>query len=224
MIKRVKSGVHGLDPLIGGGFIDGSVNLITGGTGTGKTIFSSQFLWEGLQRGESCIYITLEESADAIKQDGLLFGWDFGKFEKKGLCKIIYHDPAQVNNIGSVIIDELSNLKAKRIVIDSVAVMGLVIGEIAQIRRRIMNLIATLKNAGCTSLIISEIPEGSSSLSRFGVEEFSVDTVVVLNYLGIGGLDARSLLIRKMRGTNHGKDVYPFEITPKGIVIKKNEL
>jgi len=224
MFKRIKSGITGLDPLIEGGFIEGSVNLVTGGTGTGKTTFSTQFLWDGLQRGESCIYITLEEGPDAIKQDASLFGWDFEKYEKKGLCKFIYHDPVQVNNIGSVIIDEISNIKAKRVVIDSLAVIGLVIGEPAQIRRRLMNIINTLKHSGCTSIVISEIPDGSNALSRFDVEEFTVDSVILLNYLGIGGLDARSVVVRKMRGTNHGKDVYPFEITQKGIVVKKPEL
>jgi len=224
MMKRIKSGIDGLDPLIEGGFIEGSVNLVTGGTGTGKTIFSSQYLWEGLKKGESCIYITMEESPEAIKQDASLFGWDFQKFEDQGIFKIIYHDPAQVNNIGSVIIDEISTLKAKRLVIDSIAVMGMVIGEDSQIRRRIMNIISTLKRVGCTSIILSEIPEGSNALSRFGIEEFAVDGVIVLNYLGIGGLEARSMMVRKMRGTNHGKDTYPFDITSTGIVVKNTDL
>lgn len=224
MIRRVKSGITGLDPLIEGGFIDGSVNLLTGGTGTGKTIFSSQFLWQGLQKGESCIYITMEEQPEAIKQDAAQFGWDFEKYEEKDLCKIIYHDPVQVNNIGSVIIDEIKNMKVKRIVIDSIAVMGLVIGDPSQIRRRIMNIIGTLKRSKCTAIIVSEIPEDSKALSRFGVEEFTVDGVIVLNYVGIGGMDARSLMIRKMRGTNHGKDTYPFSITSKGIVVKNHDI
>jgi KaiC/GvpD/RAD55 family RecA-like ATPase len=73
-------------------------------------------------------------------------------------------------------------------------------------------------------VILSEIPEDSKALSRFGVEEFVVDGVIVLNYLGIGEAYSRSLLIRKMRRTNHGRDVYPFEITPKGIVVKKAEM
>ncbi|MFH1978409.1 MAG: ATPase domain-containing protein [Candidatus Aenigmatarchaeota archaeon] len=224
MIKRTPTGIPGLDALIEGGFIQGSVNLLTGETGTGKTIFSSQYLWEGLQRGESCVYISLEESPQDIKQDSSLFGWDFEKFEKKGLCKIIYHDPAQVNNLGAVLADEITNMEATRLVIDSTAIMGLVIENLAQIRRRIMNLIGTLKRVGCTSILTSEIPESSKALSRFGVEEFATDSVIILNYLGLGEVSARSLVIRKMRGTNHGKDVYPFNITKHGIVVKKPEL
>lgn len=225
LVKRVPSGIPGLDSLIEGGLIQGSTYLLTGGTGTGKTIFGTQFLWHGLQKGETGVYITLEEDPVDIKDDVSHFGWDFEKFEKKGLCRIIYHDPAQVNNLGSLITTELSTLKARRLVIDSTAVIGLTIEKPSLIRRKLIGLVNVLKrHDGCTALIISEIPEESKALSRFGVEEFVVDGVIVLNYLGIGEEYNRSLMIRKMRRTNHGKDVYPFDIAKNGISVKKPEV
>lgn len=221
---RMESGIPGLDPLIQGGFLQNSVNLITGETGTGKTIFCSQFLWYGLQKGDTCIYISLEEDPEDIKGDALQFGWDFEKFEKKGLFKIIYHDPAQVNNLGSVIIDEIRRIDAKRLVIDSTSILGLTIENKSQIRKLLYNIIGTIKKANCTALLISEIPEGAKKLSRFGVEEFVVDGVILLNYLefAAGNLD-RSIIIRKMRRTKHGTDIYPIEITRSGITVKKVE-
>jgi len=225
VVKRIKTGIPGLDGLMEGGLVQGSSYLVTGGTGTGKTTFACQFLWQGLQQGDSVVYITLEEDPQDIKEDAILFGWDFAPFEKKGLCKIIYHDPAQVNNLGTIMMNEIAALKAKRLVIDSTAVMGLTMDTHSQVRRRIYSLINALKgHDGCTAIILSEIPEDSKALSRFGVEEFVVDGVIVINYLGIGEAYSRSLLIRKMRRTNHGRDVYPFEITPKGIVVKKAEM
>ena len=220
MVKRISTGIPGLDPLVEGGFIDGSVILLTGGTGTGKNIFSLQFLWHWLQKGESGVYITLEENPTDIKEDGLEFGWDFEKFEKRGLFKIVYHDPAQVNNLGSVIIDEIERLKAKRIVIDSTSVIALNMESHSQVRKFLYNIINTIKRTGCTGILTSEVPEGSQSLTRFGVEEFVVDGVIILNYLGTVGEYVRSLQIRKMRRTDHGKDVYPLDITHKGIIIK----
>jgi KaiC/GvpD/RAD55 family RecA-like ATPase len=224
-IKRVSTGIPGLDGLIEGGFIQGSVNMITGSTGTGKTLFSTQYLWYGLQKGETAVYITMEEDPIDIKEDVKTFGWDFEGYEKKGLCKIIYHDPAQVNNLPSVMMEEISKLKANRLVIDSTSILGLNIEKPSQIRRRLFGVVSALKNHdGCTAVVISEVPEDSKALSRWGVEEFVVDGVIVLNYLGIGEAYNRSLMIRKMRRTNHGKDIYPFEITKNGIVVKKPEV
>jgi circadian clock protein KaiC len=223
MKLRIESGIPGLDPLMQGGFLQNSANLITGETGTGKTIFCSQFLWYGLQKGETCLYISLEEDPEDIKTDALQFGWDFEKFEKKGLFKIIYQDPAQVNNLASVVIDAIRRMDVKRLVVDSTSIIGLTIESQSQIRKLLYNMIGAIKKTNCTALLTSEIPEGTKQLSRFGVEEFVVDSVIVLNYLEYAagsGNTARSLVIRKMRRTKHGKEMYPMDITSNGVVIK----
>jgi len=221
---RVTSGIPGLDQLMEGGFLENSVNLVTGETGTGKTTFCLQFLWEGLQKGETCVYITLEQSPEDIKEDAAHFGWDFTSYEKKGLCRVIYHDPAQVNNLGVVIVDEIKSLKAKRLIVDSTSLIGLSLDSKAQVRKMLINLVNVVKKAGCTALLISEIEEDSKGLSRYGVEEFVVDGIIRMNYLEYASGDLnRSLIIRKMRRTNHGADIYPTSITKKGFVVKKNE-
>jgi KaiC/GvpD/RAD55 family RecA-like ATPase len=224
MVKRLETGIPGLDPLMQGGFLPNSVNLVTGETGTGKTIFCSQFLWHGLQQGETCLYITLEEDPEDIKEDAIQFGWDFSKYADKGMFKIVYHDPAQLNNLGTTLIDEIKKLKATRLAIDSTSVIGLNLDNAAQVRKMLINVINTIKASGCVAVITSEIREGEKALSRFGVEEFVVDSVIVLNYLeyAAGGLD-RSLIIRKMRRTKHGKDIYPIEITGNGLLVKPVE-
>jgi KaiC/GvpD/RAD55 family RecA-like ATPase len=222
-MNRIKSGIPGFDAIAGGGLIPGSVNMVTGETGTGKTIFGSQFLWEGLQRGESCVYITLEERPEDIKDDVTSFGWDFSIFEKKGLFKIIYHDPAQVNNIGTVIASELRDIKAKRLVIDAISIIGLSIDDPPQIRKRILGLINTIKQQDhCTTLLLSEVESGKENvLSRFGVEEFVVDGVVVLYYTGIGGEEGSNIQVRKMRRTKHNRGFFPLKFSEKGLTVGK---
>lgn len=222
MVLRIKTGIPGLDKLMQGGLVHGSVYLLTGGTGTGKTTFGLQYLWNGLVKGETGVYVTLEEDPVDIREDAKSFGWDFEKYEKKGICKIVYIDPVSTGNINTAIMNHIKRLDASRLVIDSTAVMGMALEKESIVRRRVFSIINALKSHdGCTALILSEIPEDSKKLSRFGVEEFVVDGVVVLNYLGIGEEFNRSLMIRKMRRTNHGKDVYPLEITQKGIVVRK---
>ncbi|MBU0952875.1 MAG: ATPase [Nanoarchaeota archaeon] len=220
--KRIKTGIPGLDSLVGGGFVEGSVVLMSGGTGSGKTLFGAQFLWEGVQNGESGLFITLEERPEDIKGDALAFGWDFEKYEKKNLFRIIYHDPSQVSNLSSTIVNEISDLKAKRLVIDSATVLGMTMDSKAEIRRRLINIINTIKRRkGITAILTSEVPEGTKHLSLFGVEEYVADAVILITYVGAGEATGRTLQVRKMRRTNHGKDIYPLLIDTKGLVVKK---
>jgi len=218
MVLRISTGVPKLDSLLEGGLLKNSVTMITGGTGTGKSIFCLQFLWEGLQKGEPCVYLSLEEDAEDIKADARQFGWDLDKYEKKGLFRIMFHDPFE-SDVSSVLVNQIEYTKAKRLVVDSVSMLGLYMKDKATVRKQLGKLMKSVKNTGCTSIITSEIVEDSKALSRFGVEEFVVDGVIIMNYLGIGGETNRSMQIRKMRRTQHGKDIYPFKISEKGIEL-----
>ncbi|UCG95708.1 MAG: Flp pilus assembly complex ATPase component TadA [archaeon] len=220
MPLRVPTGLPKLDSLLEGGIMKNSMILVTGGTGTGKTILCLQFLWEGLQKGEPCVYLSLEEDPDDIKADARQFGWDLEKYEEKGLFRIMFHDPFETD-VSSVLVNQIEYIKAKRLVVDSMSMLGLYMKDQATVRKQLGKLMKAVKNAECTTLVTSEIVEESKALSRFGVEEFVVDGVIVLNYLGIGQEANRSLQIRKMRRTNHGKDIYPFKMTSKGIEIMK---
>lgn len=213
-VERIKTGIPGLDKLIQGGFVKGSANLVCGGTGAGKTIFCLQYLWEGLKNDEPVVYITLEESANEIKKDALVFGWDFEKYEKERKFKIIEKNVFEDTNLDFFGIDEL---KAKRVVIDSVSLLSLVIEDKASMRNKLFELIKSLKERDVTVLLTSEII--GKSLSRLGVEEFLVDGVIVLRFTPIGTEAGRSLFIRKMRRTNQSEDIYPIEIGKKGLRV-----
>ena len=220
--KRITSGIPGMDRIIGGGFIPSDTYLITGGTGTGKTLFCCQFLWEGLQNGEPGIYFTLEESPEDIVGDAKEFGWDFEKYIKEKQVLIEFQDPFELVDVASFIKSRVEKFGAKRVVIDSTSILGMVFKDKHELRKHLYELIKMLKKTDAVVLITAEILETMKNLSRFGVEEFIVDGVIILNYLeyASGGLN-RSLMIRKMRRTNHGTDIYPMEITNKGIIIKK---
>jgi KaiC/GvpD/RAD55 family RecA-like ATPase len=217
-MARISTGIPKLDSLLGGGFEQNSMVMITGGTGTGKTILSLHFVWEGLQKGEPCVFLSLEEEPDEIKADARQFGWDLEPYEKKGLLRIIFHDPFETD-VSSVLVNQIEYIKAKRLVVDSISMLGLYMKDQATVRKQLGKLMKSVKNTGCTSMIISEIVEDSKALSRFGVEEFVVDGVIVLNYLGIGEEANRSLQIRKLRRTKHGKDIYPYKIGNRGIEL-----
>src|SRR5512135_3680020 len=99
--ERVPTGIPGLDKLIEGGLVKGSTTLVSGAAGTGKTIFCSQFLMEGLKRGESCMFITLEEKPEDIIADVKRFGWDFKKYISDKKLFLDFQDPFQITDITS---------------------------------------------------------------------------------------------------------------------------
>ena len=215
--ERIPTGIKGLDKLIEGGFLKGSSILVSGGTGTGKTIFCIQFLFKGLENGESCVYITLEEPAEDIRKDALAIGIDFEKYEKNGKFAIVEHNVFESPSIDFFAVDKL---KATRVVIDPFSILALSIEDKPTIRRRLYETIRMLRERGVTLVLTSEIPgTGLGGYSRYNVEEFVVDGVIKLKYISVGPQAGRSLLIKKMRRTKHSEEIHPIVIGKGGIKV-----
>ena len=221
--ERIKTGIPGLDKLIEGGFIKGSSILVAGSTGTGKTIFCCQFIREGLKNGEKCMYITFEELPEEIKGDASVFGWDFEKYEKEGKLILTFKDPFQVTDITTRLENEIRQQGISRVVIDSTSLLGLYFKDPNDIRRELYKLITALKNSGTTSLLTAETPE-EGKISRFGVEEYVVDGVIILKSLGMSGEMGRSLRIIKMRRTKIKDDIFSISFGKNGLSVHAMEI
>ena len=229
VVERVESGIPGLDKIIEGGFVKNSINLVAGTTGTGKTIFGCQYILEGLKKGETGVYVTLEQPPEDILADISRFGWDvlFKKYIDQNKLILYNTFPTSVQKLGESIFDLVRKINAKRLVLDSLSIATAGWEETAdtsKIRRNVFEAMTTLKKVGVTTLLLTEIPEDKAkALSRFGFEEFVADSVIILHYLEYAaGGTPRSVIVRKMRRTDHGTDIYPLEITNKGIIIKKS--
>ncbi|MFQ6009774.1 MAG: RAD55 family ATPase [Candidatus Aenigmatarchaeota archaeon] len=222
-VERIPTGIKGLDRFMKGGLIKGTTTLLTGSTGTGKTIFCTQFILEGLRKKEKCLFITMEERVEDIINDVKEFKWDLRKHMDSGLLILEYRDPFQLANLAEKLAERIKKNKIQRVVIDSTSLFGLYFKDPFDVRKQLFNLMAKLKSSGATTILTSEMPEADHMLSRFGVEEYITDNVIILNYLGVGGVYGRSLSIRKMRRTDHGKDVYPLKIGKRGIEIRGAE-
>jgi circadian clock protein KaiC len=225
MVDRIETGIHGLDELIEGGLPVGSTTLVSGGSGTGKTIFSCQFLWHGLHNGDNCLYITMEEDADDILEDAREFGWDFSEFEDEGTFKIRYMNPFRIDSsFDDHVRQEIQDVDADRVVIDSTSVIGMYSDGPGEVRRQLYELIKQLKKSGVTTVLTAEIvAKDENALSRYGVEEFVSDGVIVLRGLGIGGEMGRRLIIEKMRRTDFKEDIYPMDFTESGLKVEEPE-
>jgi len=222
--ERVKIGVPGIDELIGGGLRPKTLTLLTGTTGCGKTTFSSQFIFNGLKDfKENAVYVSFEEPVENIRENCLKFGWNFEPYEKEGKMIFVRYDPFHVEDIYELIETNIKRVNAKRVVIDSVSALGLYVKEPAEIRRLVFNIAFLLRRLDCTSILISEILPMQEALSRFGVEEFVTDAVIVLYYTRTGSQFSRYLTVWKMRGSSHSNKLHPYKISDKGLVVFPKE-
>ena len=235
--ERVKTGVSGLDSKIEGGFIKGSVNFVTGTTGTGKTAFCASFLYAGALTKEKGIYITTEEREVDIKNDiKSMFNWDFESLEKKGLIKFVSIKPdipmkmitgeevskvvkLYIYQLISKIEDAVKKFKATRLVVDSISLVELFIKDEYLRKVALMQFIDRLKELEITALLTGAIPEGQKILSTSGIIEFLTDSVIKLDFVPVAEEFKRTLTVRKMRRTDHSILIHPFEITKKGVKI-----
>lgn len=223
MDERMKFGVVGMDDLTGGGLIPGNLYLLTGTTGTGKTITCSQFLHHGAKNGETGVYISFEESPENIKKNLAKLGIDFEKFEKENKILFVKYDSSYTGDITELIESNVRKIKAKRVVIDSISSMGMYMKDDSELRKLILDISSLLQKLECTSIIISEIPPLQNTLSRYGVEEFVADGIIIFYYLRTESQYSRSVTVWKMRGSKHSNKLHPYEITDKGIVIYPKE-
>ena len=224
MAERVKTGIAGLDDIMNGGIPRGQLVLLSGTCGTGKTTLCTQYIYNGLTKfKENGIYLSFEELPQNIKNNVSQFGFDFEPFEKSGRFSFIKYDPYHVEEVFDVLEAAIRDTKAQRVAIDSVSALGIHVRDKAELRRMIFNLSSILRKLGCTALLVSEIVPGTSGISRYGVEEFVTDSVIVFYYERNEFAFNRVVQVWKMSGSDHSKKLHPYKITNKGIVVQAQD-
>lgn len=234
-IKRIQTGVHGFDQLIYGGLPAGRSYLVSGEPGTGKTIFSLQYLIEGIKKGETGVFISIDEKPDHIIADCESLGWNIQQHIDSGKLNIIditelfrgnknaSGDQIEINNIVTKIISYLKDLKPNRVVIDPIAPLIFSDNNIQDVIEYIRSTIFQLEALpNCTTLLTSYIPVGSTKLSCFGIEEFASSGIIHLRLITLNNKRVRAIGVRKMRGTRIDLSEYSFEIMPeRGLVLRQ---
>lgn len=244
-MDRVKTGIMGLDELIDGGIPRGSSVLLTGSCGTGKTILSLQYLYQGALSEEPGVYVTFEESREKILEQTTAFGWDIERLEQENLLRIYVVDTDDIEDILAKIKELVNEISAKRLVLDSLTTMmehGVIYrsqiskdmskygkrgrifkfpGHGSEITRKdVYFIVGEINKIGTTAILISEVGEDSNFLSRDTISEFACDGVILLKNDAIGGGIERLLSVRKMRGTRIDMTLTIIKFTENGIVIE----
>jgi len=222
--RHLSIGIPELDKMLGGGILEGDSVLVAGPSGTGKSALATQFIAEGLRCGEPGIMAIFEERPEGYTQRAATFGLNLQRAIQKGTLEALYLRPLDlsVDETMQEILDAIKRVGAKRLVIDSLVgfEMALAPGFRADFRESLYRMIGALTGAGITILSTVEVEDNFTSLqfSHYAIS-FLTDDIIRLRYVEIDGQLRKVMVVIKMRGGNHSKDIREYVITNKGVVV-----
>ena len=215
-MNRIASGIEGFDKIVGGGLPEKDIILLSGECGTGKSVFGMQFIVSGKDHG---IFVSFEDDIPKITETSSVFGWDLKALEQQNKIKLLRYDPFKLEDIIEIMESHIREINAKRVVIDSVSALGMYMKDASEIRRMLLQIESVLRRNGCTGILISELNPDRHSISRFGVEEYVTDGVIVMKRYLSDGEYHRGISVLKMRGSEHSSFIHKYSISKDGIGI-----
>jgi circadian clock protein KaiC len=231
-VAKLETGIEGFDLVAEGGLPTGRTTLVSGTAGSGKTVFAAQFLAEGIMKaGENGVFVTFEESAEDIRKNIISLGWDVPAWEAAGQWLFVDASPQSGEeaivtgeyDLGALLVrveNAVRQIRAKRLSMDSLGAIFSRFDNSTVVRSDLLRIAAALKQLGVTAVMTAERSREYGDITRYGVEEFVADNVVVLRNVLEAEKRRRTVEILKFRGTNHHKGEYPLTIIPgKGIVV-----
>jgi circadian clock protein KaiC len=237
---RVNSGVSGLDELLMGGFVKGRSTLIAGGPGTGKSILTWHFLFDGVEKGENGLLVSLDQTSEMIIDDMSDFGWSPEDAIENGSLTILSgtlklvpaetgyeyvigfdhpllrEQPFTVPRLAELIRKKAAEINAKRIAIDGLGPLLELAGNRSEIRQLVYGFIRDIVDSDSTIVLTHEL-KASDSAQNDEMPYFICDGVVALNMLYTSGDYVRTMRVVKMRGANHTMRPIMFKIGAEGI-------
>lgn len=225
-LKKIKTGIPGLDDVLKGGLLENQCILFTGAPGTGKSIAALQFLYYGAKNNEPGLIIISEGSIDSFKTNASSLGIDVEEFEKKGLITIIEQSVTAGRIISmDVPINVIKKKNIKRVVLDSLTIFEYVYSDgIKEFKRGIMQFITLMKKLKISFIATAENAVANLDDFEFKEEDFLFDGVVIFIRVRKGATFERCITIPKMRSQEHLLDIYPISIGKGGIKVLVNEI
>ena len=218
---RISSGSSELDQMCGGGFFRDSVILVSGATGTGKTLTVTQFLEGGAKAGERCLLLAFEESREQLIRNATGWGVDFEKMERDGVLRLVcdYPEVAGLEEWLITIQNIIREFKPKRVALDSLSALER-IGTNKSFREFVIGMTSFIKQQEITGLFTSTTASlmGGTSITEANISTLT-DSIILLRYVEMFGEMKRGLTVLKMRGSIHEKEIREFTIDQNGMHI-----
>ena len=227
VLEKTLTGIEGLDDITEGGLPQGRPTLVCGAAGCGKTIFAMEFIVHGAEMGEPGVFMSFEEPVDDLKKNFISMNPNLTDLidENKISFDHVHIERSEIEETGEYDLEGLfirlgyaiDSIGAKRIVLDTVEALFSGFSAEALLRAELRRLFGWLKNKGVTAVITGE--SGEKTLTRYGLEEYVADCVILLNNPVVNKITTRNLRIVKYRGSSHGTNEYPFLIGKNGITV-----
>jgi circadian clock protein KaiC len=216
---RISSGNKELDEMCGGGFFRDSVTLVSGATGTGKTLTVTQFLQGGAANGEKCLLLAFEESRDQLVRNATGWGFDFEKMERDGLLRVVcdYPDLSGLEDWLVTIQRTITEFGPQRVALDSLSALENV-GTLKAFREFVIGLTSFIKHKEITGMFTATTGSlmGGDSITESNISTLT-DSIILLRYVEMFGEMKRGLTVLKMRGSAHDKAIREFTISKGGM-------
>src|SRR5687767_10186491 len=227
-LQKVPTGIHGLDEITNGGLPKGRPTLVCGAAGCGKTLLAAEFLIRGAtQFGEPGVFMMFEESASELTENVRSLGFDLDKLQRqrKIALDFVHIERSEIEETGEYDLEGLfirlqhvvDRIGAKRVVLDTVEALFAGIPNQGVLRAELRRLFRWLKDRRLTAVITGE--RGDQTLTRFGLEEYVADCVILLDHRIDDQVSTRRLRVVKYRGSAHGTNEYPFVIGANGLSV-----
>ena len=227
-LPKSPTGIPGMDEITGGGLPKGRPTLVAGAAGCGKTLFAMEFLVNGAtQYDEPGVFVAFEENAEELAQNVASLGFDLKKLgrQKKLIVDHVRVDRSEIEETGDYDLEGLfirlghaiDSVGAKRVALDTIEALFSALSNQGILRAELHRLFRWLKDKGVTAVITAE--RGDGTMTRFGLEEYVADCVILLDHRVNEQISTRRLRIVKYRGSLHGTNEYPFLIGKKGISV-----
>jgi circadian clock protein KaiC len=227
-LEKALTGINGLDDITYGGLPKGRPTLITGSAGSGKTLMAMEFLIKGARRyGEPGVFMAFEETEEELAKNFASLGFDLDDLiaENKLIVDYVYIDSSEIEETGEYDLEGLfirlgsaiDSIGARRVALDTLEVLFSGFKNEAILRSELRRLFRWLKMKGVTAIVTGE--RGEASLTRYGLEEYVADCVILLDNRMTEQIATRRLRIIKYRGSKHGTNEYPFLIENDGISV-----
>lgn len=219
--ERIPSGNPELDRMCGGGLLKGSSILVSGATGTGKTLLAAGFVAGGAGASERCLIFAFEESPAQLRRNAAGWGFDLQRMEEEGLLKVVcrYPESSGLEDHLIAIRSAIEEFEPDRVAVDSLSALERIAPE-RIFREFVIGLTSHIKERELTALYTATTPTlvGGASVSEAHVSTIT-DSIVVLRYVEVSGSIRRGVAVLKMRGSDHDRQIREFTIGPSGMEV-----